>query len=686
MKSYHLLVILLIFSLYPHPSIVSAEVRDHVSPPKNLGSVPIGTQVKLEYSVTFSESSSSLVIILIDPPPSGLELVEYRASMDDVDVTDQFSQLVIDDSLYFNCTSLSPTNGELKLTITFEATAQGAYNIEWRSIFTSFKEPPNPPSFIDVSGESSVQVFGELTEKYRVILQVEGLDSASTNVYVDGELYDELDSENPVTLFIKKEAYPIVTVDRYVNSSSDTRYICEESSWTPAQSLNQTHRYSYSTQYMVSIEANHGTVLIQPESGDRFYDNNQAITIEASADETTYQWMGWLGGGNGSYTGKDNPTSIKVTNPINLKAFWALKEDIFIQSLESGINNTIDFPEIGITIRLNVNESLELSAFEYNSSDLSLAGLPARYLDKIIGVSIQDNHSIEWPIYIEMRYTDEESKGLEESRLRMFYYSDGSWKLSSRTDVNVDENFVWTKLNEYELWCHPITLGEIAEPATPEITIQDMTIQPATIYENDVIQISVLLKNHGSGGETIYQLYFDDQVIQDLYVHLNEDESKEIKVSYNVTDKVGQHRILVADVSRLISVLVAPSSNGVERARFEFESIGLSSLTVAPGEDLTVRVKVKNIGDKAGNVNVNLFLDDVEKDSKATLVEKGVTAELEFHVTENRIGEHVIRAGTLQVTFMVKNPPLNVQLVLIIGGVVIALAFIVIVLRSQDII
>ena len=72
----------------------------------------------------------------------------------------------------------------------------------------------------------------------------------------------------------------------------------------------------------LSITTNFGTVA--PSSG--LYDLDNALAIEAfspaASDGERYSWNGWVGTGNGSYSGLNNPATITMNGPITQNASW----------------------------------------------------------------------------------------------------------------------------------------------------------------------------------------------------------------------------------------------------------------------------------------------------------------------------------------------------------------------------
>jgi hypothetical protein len=75
-------------------------------------------------------------------------------------------------------------------------------------------------------------------------------------------------------------------------------------------------------QYYLEVQTNYGTAT--PGSG--WYDTGVTIHIKAEPPSAVqgerYVWGGWVGAGDGSYSGMDNPATITLNSPISQKASW----------------------------------------------------------------------------------------------------------------------------------------------------------------------------------------------------------------------------------------------------------------------------------------------------------------------------------------------------------------------------
>ena len=151
---------LIVFSIAASPQSTRAETVDIIiEPPSDLGIINIGDTVTLVYGTNFSDAVSSLAIILINYSKAGFSFKTYNAMIDGIDATGQFG--LVDDRgmLMLNCSSMTPANGALRITVSFKAVSiTGDSLFSWRALLTAFQQPPNPPTFVDRKGVTRVSV------------------------------------------------------------------------------------------------------------------------------------------------------------------------------------------------------------------------------------------------------------------------------------------------------------------------------------------------------------------------------------------------------------------------------------------------------------------------------------------------------------------------------------------------
>lgn len=105
-------------------------------------------------------------------------------------------------------------------------------------------------------------------------------------------------------------------------SGEDERYVWD--SWSDGgeetheiQAFGGTYIVQYKKQYLLTMAAASGTV--SPETG--FFDLGESVRIFAEGGPPGLN-VTWTGGGNGSYTGVNNPATVVMLGPITESAVW----------------------------------------------------------------------------------------------------------------------------------------------------------------------------------------------------------------------------------------------------------------------------------------------------------------------------------------------------------------------------
>ncbi|HDI52919.1 MAG TPA: hypothetical protein ENF89_02075, partial [Candidatus Bathyarchaeota archaeon] len=152
-------VALLLIGLIPTPKVVAVELENLITPPENLGTIPIGSEVELTFGVDFLDSQQSLAIIDVNFSEIGFIFSDYEAIMNGSDVTEQFELTLDSGRVTIGCGSVEPANGTLRITLRFKAgLTPGNYTFEWREVYNALK-PAAVPAEVDERGLTSVEVL-----------------------------------------------------------------------------------------------------------------------------------------------------------------------------------------------------------------------------------------------------------------------------------------------------------------------------------------------------------------------------------------------------------------------------------------------------------------------------------------------------------------------------------------------
>ena len=154
------LLALIGLSLLPLPSVKAGEIEAISFPPENLGVVSTGSIVELRFGATFLEVVRSMALIDVNYSEMAFLFENFNVTLNDCDISDQFTISVKRGRILLNCSSLTPANGTLLICLKFKAGfLSGNYTFRWRYIYISYQSPPNYPTVVDESGASRVRVI-----------------------------------------------------------------------------------------------------------------------------------------------------------------------------------------------------------------------------------------------------------------------------------------------------------------------------------------------------------------------------------------------------------------------------------------------------------------------------------------------------------------------------------------------
>jgi len=309
---------------------------------------------------------------------------------------------------------------------------------------------------------------------------------------------------------------------------------------------------------------------------------------------------------------------------------------------------------IGAKLRVNTISDVNVYLVKYETrpyEDVPPPNNPGIYLD----VSVSDPDAVEWPIYIEIHYTDAEVAGLDESTFAVYYYTNGAWRLCSNTGVDAVNNFVWAYLTRAEAAGSPLTIGKT--PAAAQFTLSGLSVSPASVNVGASVTVQVTVKNIGDleGSTTV-----------DLLVNGVEEQSKTVTlaggasttVSFSVTKTtVGSYTVKVGDLTGSFTVVEPPTP-----AAFTFTGLVVSPADVAPGAEVTASVTVKNTGEQSGTYSAELKLDGATKETKTGTLAGGASTTVTFKVSSQAEGTHTVQVDTQTGSFTVTAPTVSILL------------------------
>lgn len=109
--------------------------------------------------------------------------------------------------------------------------------------------------------------------------------------------------------------YPLTVLGAF-SPDGLTRYSPLSPPATIAVTHNGTTKLTYSVAYWVTVSAGAGGTVAAPTTADGWYNAGSTLALSASP-AATYDFLGWVGTGTGSYSGSSENQSVTVQGPIS---------------------------------------------------------------------------------------------------------------------------------------------------------------------------------------------------------------------------------------------------------------------------------------------------------------------------------------------------------------------------------
>jgi len=308
------------------------------------------------------------------------------------------------------------------------------------------------------------------------------------------------------------------------------------------------------------------------------------------------------------------------------------------------------------TVTVNTTYPVTVTVLRFESNPHPDDPMPEGFLPKFVDVFVSDLDGVEWPIYVEITYTDEEVEGLNESSLGIHYWMDDSWHRCSNTGVDVEANKVWAYMLREETLGSPILVGGSLVPYVPEpaeFQFSTLIVEPEEVEPGEEVNISLRVTNIGeaTGNRTI-TLDVGEGLITDVKtVTLAGGESETI--TFTVTPETeGVYSVTIEDLVGGFEAKITP----LMPAEFVLSELEASPGDVSVGEEVTVTVNVANIGEVEGSHMVVLKVDGDEYEGFNVTLEPSASTVVSFTIVEDDPGSHGVGVGALTGTFNVLQP------------------------------
>jgi hypothetical protein len=207
-------------------------------------------------------------------------------------------------------------------------------------------------------------------------------------------------------------------------------------------------------------------------------------------------------------------------------------------------------------------------------------------------------------------------------------------------------------------------------PSIGEFTVSGLQVSDDSVDPGDPVQVSFTLTNVGEETDDYLISVKVNGVTEETYTGILEtgdstdfslDLVKNTPGTYNVEVDSLQASFIVKEI-----IIVIP-------AEFEVVDIEISPAEVIRGEEITVFVTVRNVGEESGSQVFVMQVDNEDVDSREASLGGGGTSTLIYVLTAAYSeGTHTVSAGDLTKEFVVTRPPLELPWITLFAILVIA--------------
>jgi hypothetical protein len=143
-------------------------------------------------------------------------------------------------------------------------------------------------------------------------------------------------------------------------------------------------------------------------------------------------------------------------------------------------------------------------------------------------------------------------------------------------------------------------------------------------------------------GNHSVNLTINDVVRETITIQLSGGENT--TVEFTVTEaSEGNYSVKIDSLAGTFKIVATPPPPPPPKpAKFAVYALSISPDEAWVGEPIRISVKVRNVGDEAGNISLDLTINDVVRENKTVQVPAGALKNVEFTVTESSEGDYSV--------------------------------------------
>ena len=190
--------------------------------------------------------------------------------------------------------------------------------------------------------------------------------------------------------------------------------------------------------------------------------------------------------------------------------------------------------------------------------------------------------------------------------------------------------------------------SQISKPA--EFQLSDLILDSDWIQVGDPIYVSVTVTNIGDqSGNRSVTLTIDDIPKETKTAQLDGGETSTL--TFMATEAIeGNHTVIIED---LAANFMVSQEAPIRKAELRLTNLVTSRKETQIGDPITVSVSATNIGDETGEFSLELFINNIKRETKTIQLNGDETKSVQYEVVENTEGNYEVKIGTLSTSFKV---------------------------------
>ena len=262
--------------------------------------------------------------------------------------------------------------------------------------------------------------------------------------------------------------------------------------------------------------------------------------------------------------------------------------------------------------------------------------------------------TFEPPASLTFQYSDAQvPAGVSEENIKLATWQDGVWVEMEGCVIDIVNNTITVPVSHFS------TYTVIAYTSPAKLEVSGMTVTPGEVYPGETVTVSAVVANAGDlAGSFTVTLEMNGAAVQTEEVALDGHQSQAVNFAVN-SDKAGEYTLDINGLSYIFKVKERVSQNKPEElpvptpASFSVSDFSVAPAEIYPSGQVTVAVRIVNIGESDGTYTAVLSIDGLEEAQKEVTVKASISETLTFVVSRDKPGTYSVVIGSHTVQFKV---------------------------------